>query len=811
MIDSARFALSLALGFVLLLPANLAAAQTPETENDRELRFLRLYHYREAGAIAKALQPKNSRIEVRAVGPDGLVIEAPRTEGDLGDALRRVILEIDLPRPQIAMRFFSSQMNTKGDDSGLSKDLGEGHELLRARVRELSTEMQNAVRRGVWYLSDKIRCCQQREPPLLGKVRPADCELCRPEDDAKSAAGEPGVDDEAALFRSYIADPLDPPNQHGRYTLGYRDAFSPFPASLGRLLLLLAAIDHPTNDVEELIRVMENDLQGNRLAAVCDAGPNRDAEPLVFRQFGPLLRSLLEKGKGRRLRAALADYLFHYKWLRAHRDDVVLYDVRRSADTLDSLFGTIVAAFNADMEVCMDRAMRRPPWVLTEREQQNLRREEDKLKKQIQELEAKLDGGQLSDKEREKASNHRDQLKAERKRRKEERKRQEKQTKKIGKRVDYASKGLVAVATLSGTPAKVEGAAQHYFDFKKPITLGDTFEAAKEALEDDDDGLDLLDLLKNDPKVAAGTVAFGILKAAADPEKRTVSIGAGTRIEVTPRALSSASSAELEVKLEIGEREPPKETKGKETKAAEIDRVLRHTVEDTVRVESLKLFELSSFAQAQRFGGSGCWAPAIWDLAFRRDITRCPYPLVGHAWDLLFGWYTSGFNKFMVKMASIEVGPKAKLSQSSVIVSALVVPTAADIGLTIKFDGDRNANWEKISGEKELACVLGFSEPRVSSCSEKDDEEEKKKCEARMNKLQAEINKLVAAKKPSEKAQLRGDACATAREYDLVMNPGDPPTVREYHKQMVRTLMGIESPSPPKRFNLLGPNEAEAR
>ncbi len=705
---------------VTMLTLTLVASAQGEDRSRSEV--VRLYHFREAGAIAEVLERKSSEDFVKSIGSDLVIIDAPPGEDERRHKLKRLIQQMDLPRPQISMRFFSSQLNAKGDDAALGDALGLGHELLRRRVRDLSGAMQGAIRRGVWYLSEQIRCYQATSPSP-SKIEPRAC----PE------KGIQAIDHEARIFRDYIQSPL---REGENYTLAYRDAFAPFPASLSRLFLLLAATDNPSIEASKLVSVMEGRWPGqyfkSDLVVLCDpdgavpkqadSEPKADTSPRVFRSFGPLLAELLERGRGRRLRSALADYLFHYKWSVQYPDDFVSYDLRRSADTLDSLFGGLVEAFNADLEVCVDRAMRRLPWEYTDLEKDNRRTRRQAFEDEIAGLKMQIKAASPEDKPDLEEALDGVKRRAERDRGEHERR------KSLGKKIGYASNGLVAVSSLSGRSAKVDGGVKHYFGFQKPISFGDALEAAKEALNDDDDETSALDVLKNDPRVAAANVALAIAKAAADPERTTVAISDGTSVEVTPMALSSAASAELEIKLKIGEREEPKQTKGDETKTARIDRIVQHTVEDTVRVESLKLFELSTFAQGHRLPGSGCWWPGTWDVILSREVTRCPYPVVGHAVELLVGPIPWLGNKVM-KPLSIDVGPKTSLSQSSAVISALVVPTAADIALGLRFDLDG-------LGEKK------FDSPR----------------------------------------QL------------LPFVPKGLHTVREYHKGLVRTLMGLDGP-----------------
>jgi hypothetical protein len=145
------------------------------------------------------------------------------------------------------------------------------------------------------------------------------------------------------------------------------------------------------------------------------------------------------------------------------------------------------------------------------------------------------------------------------------------------------------------------------------------------------------------------------LAAAVSPTAATAQIGRQLTLDIVPHSLPGASSAELEVNLWAQEDSPPTLYKDGGTSPANdaLSRVARHNVFTRVRVESLKMFEVSSFtALVQR--------P-------RNKVPILPIPLVE------------------IPLITDLIGlplPGAKVyHRSTAIVSALIVPTAQTLPL----------------------------------------------------------------------------------------------------------------------------------
>ena len=164
--------------------------------------------------------------------------------------------------------------------------------------------------------------------------------------------------------------------------------------------------------------------------------------------------------------------------------------------------------------------------------------------------------------------------------------------------------------------------------------------------------------------------------AAIAPTQTHSIIGRQLTLDVIPHTLPGASSAELDVRLWAQEDSAP--TIYSETGSTDNDyvsRIARHNVATRVRVESVKLFDVSTFtAMIQRPRTKLPIVPPFIEIPLVSSILSVPLPAakVYHA--------------------------------SSAIVSAIIVPTAADLGYGIVFEEDR-----AVFREDKNFSRLGFS------------------------------------------------------------------------------------------------------
>jgi hypothetical protein len=269
------------------------------------------------------------------------------------------------------------------------------------------------------------------------------------------------------------------------------------------------------------------------------------------------------------------------------------------------------------------------------------------------------------------------------------------------KSTGMAARGMVQVATLSGSQAYVDGKVNNYFDITPPPSLNDILNTANQS--------NIAANLKNilEPK------EIMILQALANFGSQPhvyAEITKEAKLTITPTTLDTASSAQLDVDFEVSEPSPPETVNQKENQKDLVDRVADHHVTTHVRVESLKLFQVSAFTMELSHPQLG-W----------------PVPVVGWAWEAIFGT-TPGLNKLF----RLPPYSKTEDNRSVAIVRAVVVPTAMDLGLSLPFEADRvrdpitdtadSLNTVAQAGgrlrpfhNKLIACILEGQQPCIGS------------------------------------------------------------------------------------------------
>jgi hypothetical protein len=120
--------------------------------------------------------------------------------------------------------------------------------------------------------------------------------------------------------------------------------------------------------------------------------------------------------------------------------------------------------------------------------------------------------------------------------------------------------------------------------------------------------------------------------------------------------LRNASSAELAINIQIGD---PVAAGSRESGVPPMSRISQHDVTTNVYVDSLDLFDLSTFANQATVNGGRGYVPLIgpvWQNLFE-DL-----PVIGH----LFSW---------------KKPPATRYHQSLVVVNSAITPTAMGIAL----------------------------------------------------------------------------------------------------------------------------------
>jgi len=234
------------------------------------------------------------------------------------------------------------------------------------------------------------------------------------------------------------------------------------------------------------------------------------------------------------------------------------------------------------------------------------------------------------------------------------------------KKATFLSDGIVTARVISSNTAKIETTTQSFF--KQPPTLNVR---------------DVVSALTTSPTPTLAPVASGtgaeLIAAAIRAEQRLVArVGRHLNIEVTSNTLRGASACEMNVSLDSVEADKPSmlNTVGAGTSADDnLSRVAKHTTNTKVRVDSTKLFEVSSFAAALVRGRSIPLIPPGVDLPYIGSIARLRLP------------------------------PGTVYHRSFAIVSAVIVPTAADLANVIEFSEDL----EEVPSASADVQLLGYS------------------------------------------------------------------------------------------------------
>jgi hypothetical protein len=253
------------------------------------------------------------------------------------------------------------------------------------------------------------------------------------------------------------------------------------------------------------------------------------------------------------------------------------------------------------------------------------------------------------------------------------------------KGIGFASNGTVTVRTISGTDAEVDTTTQNSFKNTPPPLVQD-FVNQLGVAEKNDPAL----LQANLPKHAADALAAFLQSG----QSSTVSMGRALNLKISPVSLQGASAAELKIHLESKDDDKPQVIMPDgSAKTDTTDRVSQQTVDTNVRVDTLKLFEVSSFSAALSRG-------------------REPIPLLPPFVEL----------PYIGSFIHLKLSPSTVYHRSFAIVSAVVVPTSGDLltGLRFRPDPDQDTYLLKKIRDfhaRKLGCIVALTNPREATSS----------------------------------------------------------------------------------------------
>ncbi|WP_348266479.1 hypothetical protein P8936_10720 [Edaphobacter paludis] len=307
-------------------------------------------------------------------------------------------------------------------------------------------------------------------------------------------------------------------------------------------------------------------------------------------------------------RRAIADFLFNYKMSQQYPHEFTGYDLTQSADAFNSALSPLIDAFNRDLMAYQSYLRTKLQVVLME--------------------------------------------------------------KRIASKDGFLNDGIVSVAVVSGHKASVDTTSMSYLDDSVAPELGTLASALSGSLTGSGGGKSEQEssggkaAVKAFATVGSGgisTEAQAALAALANYKTTKIGISRELNLSVTPRSMVGASGAEMDVQLTSADSAAPKywSNANASKNDPDISRVGTHSVNTHVRVDSVVLFDLSSFSVVLSKGRPLLpLLPPLVELPYIRTLAGVPLPAA------------------------------KEYHSSSAIVSAVVVPTATDLAFGIRFVSD---------------------------------------------------------------------------------------------------------------------------
>ena len=596
----------------------------------------------------------------------------------------RLLAVLDLPRPEVLLNVWSLQASSRS-----ANVINTQAEVARQLVEHHNEVLQRAIDQGWDYLSQRMRdgmniqdgISKAKETPATQTENQKSWprgpffetqfydyvtqKFYLPLDsyrhfgyDEKTDAHPARGDESRSQLDSFNVDALMkfrtgrkkfgwcPENQ---YCLGFTHAFDPLRPTFTNILLTLIAANEPTKEIPALIGAMSsmpripvsisdpanckdcsnedrlkkfqdcicNQQQDVELQMIentsqedCQLEDRREIlkqiragipESLHLHCLEEQMKTSFEGDASSHqttrvglLRAAVADFLFNYKWATQYPHDFIPYDLSQSAQELNAEFNPLILEFNRDVA------------AFTENLQKELQCKQD-----LSESHSWFGKGDES----------------------------------------FLNDAMISVRGISGVESIVDTVTQSFFDATNPPSLTDLVKSVSDAESK------IPGVLKTNLTANEAAVLLGALNSV---EPAHAKIGREFKVDITPHALAGASSAELDVKLAAEESAAPTRFTADKSAEDNLSRVAKHDTTTKIRVDSLKLFEVSAFsAMLQR--------------------PRSKFPILPPFFEVP---YFGSFIAYPIPGAKVY-------HRSSAIVSAIIVPTAADLAYGIDFTADR--------------------------------------------------------------------------------------------------------------------------
>jgi len=650
-------------------------------------------------AVAGAATPG---VSIGSIAPDLLVL-SDTNPGD--DALitekKRVAAILDLPRPELSISAWVMQNSSTDPDS-----VNQSSQRVREEVRTYNDGLEKTVLDGWGYLQKAMsngtyfdrkfynyiarRVIFDGRASISGEVLPLSVQQKAHDFLNEQVAWSDSID----VLPWNVGSRSGPERKEylgacsqAEYCLGYTTLFHPIKPRLTDLLLALIAANDPVREVNCAVDHAESAASPNlgcrpdHAAAAynilalhgCDddgyalpcqiwaeLNPTRDhhigplpiVDPRIYpardceeRDYLGVLQSMLRPQNGPigwpqpimfincfretavkvfasgtavetpvsqlgLLRAAIADFLFNYKMSQQYPHEFVAYDLTTSAQAMNTAVRPLVDAFVRDVAAYQAVLKRR-------------------LGLQIDDMNRHLTSSSVFDKPR------------------------------------FFNNAIVTVNTIASSEASVDTTVESYLESLNPPTLSGLASALAGAPgatpSTSTSNPTALNALVGATRFnEAQLIAAGLTQYASSH----IHIGRELSVDVKPESLLGANSAELQVTLKADDEAASGVYSSGGTGAgtdAEVSRFGKSDTTTRIRVDSLKLFEVSSFATQL--------------MAPKKRFPLLPIP------GLEMPYFGS--------ILSIPLRPAREFHSSMAVMSAIVIPTATDLAFSARFVADR--------------------------------------------------------------------------------------------------------------------------
>lgn len=546
--------------------------------------------------------------------PDLLVFSEPTPGDDSAvEEKQRIVAMLDLPRPEMIVNVWSMQVSTsKPNEAAIAS------ETVRNAVSEFNDRLQQGILRG-WDIV-KTKAASPKDFYDEAFYRYVAYHHIGDAPEARQSPDKPTNKDASEDFLNYRNGvKLDGQTREkwgicpaGQYCLGYTELFHPVKPRLTDLLLIVigAADDKAMAVVNEAIDAMEGGAAGLRPpyqngCEEADLDEYKKRPGMFFECFREVANLYLRPPKESEnavpihlLRSAVANFLFNYKMAFEFPHEFSSYDLSQSAQGLNTALSPFVDAFNHDIRASQTGLSR----ILVR-------------DKAYFDAPHRNWGG--------------DEAKS------------------------FTNSAVVSVRTVSGNETIVDTATQSYID----VTSAPTLQQLMSSISQASSGMP--GVIGNNLGAGAATALVGALNSM---QRTSAKIGRGLKVDLMPRSLPGASAAEINVILNVDETgEPTLYASGQASNATdELSRVAKHDTQTKMRVDSLRIFEVSSLS-----------------AQLSRSRTRFPLlPLPGLEVP------------YIGSLVGIPRRPAVENHSSIAVLSAMVVPTAADLAYGTRFESD---------------------------------------------------------------------------------------------------------------------------